>query len=170
MGVFDALDAALKGALDLTFEVLTVPESLAMLARCEKLRRQLPAVEHPLINQLGEHADEAELGGRLGAVLAERLRITRAEANRRIGEAADLGPRRAMTGEPLEPVLAASAAAQRAGAIGGGHVAVIRRFYHRCPRRSTLIPPGTPRPSWPRTARSFAPMSWPCWPIGSPIV
>ncbi|ODR03732.1 hypothetical protein AWC26_01160, partial [Mycobacterium shimoidei] len=55
------------------------------------------------------------------------------EANRRIGEAADLGPRRAMTGEPLEPVLAASAAAQRAGTIGGGHVAVIRRFYHRLP-------------------------------------
>ncbi|WP_157123615.1 DUF222 domain-containing protein, partial [Mycobacterium shimoidei] len=120
VAVFDALDAALKRALDLTFDALTVPESLAMLARCEKLRRQLPAVEHPLINQLGEHADEAELGGRLGAVLAERLRITRAEANRRIGEAADLGPRRAMTGEPLEPVLAASAAAQRAGTIGGG--------------------------------------------------
>ncbi|WP_113963300.1 HNH endonuclease signature motif containing protein [Mycobacterium shimoidei] len=133
VAVFDALDAALKRALDLTFDVLTVPESLAMLERCEKVRRQLPAVEHPLINQIGEQADESELGGKLSFALAERLRITRAEANRRIGEAADLGPRRAMTGEPLEPLLPATAEAQRAGTIGGGHVAVIRNFYHRLP-------------------------------------
>ena len=36
-----------------------------MLQRCEKMRRQLPAIEHPLINQVGEQADATELGGKL---------------------------------------------------------------------------------------------------------
>ena len=67
------------------------------------MRRWLPAVEHPVINQLSEQADPAELGGKLAAALANRLRITRAEASRRIHEAADLGERRALNGEPLEP-------------------------------------------------------------------
>lgn len=35
-------------------------EWLSMLQCCEKLRRQLPAVEHPLINQIGEQADATE--------------------------------------------------------------------------------------------------------------
>lgn len=131
--VFDGLAAYLKRALDLSFDTLTTRECLAMLERCETLRRQLPAVEHPLINQVAEQADETELGGKLRFGLAERLRITRPEASRRIGEAADLGPRRALTGEPLPPVLTATAEAQRAGTIGTGHVAVIRGFYHRLP-------------------------------------
>ncbi|EID09034.1 hypothetical protein MXEN_21387 [Mycobacterium xenopi RIVM700367] len=131
--VFDALEAELDRALGLSVDVLTTPECLAMLERCERLRRRLPAVEHPLINQVAARADETELGGKLPFALAERLRVTRAEASRRIGEAADLGPRRALTGEPLQPLLAATAAAQRAGRIGTGHVAVIRSFYHRLP-------------------------------------
>ena len=59
------------------------------------MRRWHPAVEHPLINQLAEQADPTELGGKLPAALANRLRISRAEASRRIHEAADLGERRA---------------------------------------------------------------------------
>ncbi|KAA8966037.1 HNH endonuclease signature motif containing protein [Mycobacterium sp.] len=131
--VFDALEADLRRALELSFDVLTTPERLAMLERCERVRRRLPAVEHPLINGIAEQADAAELGGKLPFALADRLRITRAEAARRIREAEDLGPRRTLTGEPLEPVLAATAEAQRAGRIGPGHVAVIRDFWHRLP-------------------------------------
>jgi hypothetical protein len=133
VAVFDGLDAYLKRALDLSFDALTTPERLALLGRCESVRRRLPTVEHPLINQLAEQASETELGGKLPFALAERLRITRAEASRRIGEAADLGSRRALTCEPLEPALPATAEAQRAGTIGPGHVTVIRNFYHRLP-------------------------------------
>ncbi len=86
-----------------------------------------------MINQVGEQADETELGGKLPSALANRLRITRAEASRRIGEAADLGERRALTGEVLPPRLEATAAAQREGRIGAAHVAVIRGFWHRLP-------------------------------------
>ena len=66
-------------------------------------------------------------------MLADRLRITRGEATRRIAEAADLGPRRALTGEPLQARLVATAAAQRRGQIGASHVAVIRRFLEELP-------------------------------------
>jgi hypothetical protein len=131
--VLDALEADYKRALGLTFDVLTTPERLRVLQRCEQMRRCQPAVEHPLINQLAEQADPTELGGTLAPALANRLRITRAEASRRIHEAADLGPRRALTGEPLPPVLPATAEAQRNGDIGAGHVAVIRSFWHRLP-------------------------------------
>jgi hypothetical protein len=131
--VLDALEAGYKHALDLTFDVLTTPERLRVLERWEQLRRWHPAVEHPLINQLSEQADPTELGGKLPAALANRLRISRAEASRRIHEAADLGERRALNGEPLPPALPATAEAQRNGELGAGHVAVIRSFFHRLP-------------------------------------
>ena len=73
------------------------------------------------------------MGGKLSWALADRLHITRGEAGRRIADAADLGPRRALTGEPLEPLLPATAAVQRDGAIGVEHVAVIRRLFHQLP-------------------------------------
>jgi Domain of unknown function (DUF222) len=131
--VLDALEADYKRALDLTFDALTTPERLSVLQRCEQLRRWQPAVEHALINQLAAQADATELGGKLAPALANRLRISRAEASRRIHEAADLGPRKAFNGEPLPPVLEATAAAQRNGVLGAGHVAVIRSFVHRLP-------------------------------------
>src|ERR1700684_964267 len=89
VGLFDALRAAFKRALDLRCDALTTPERLALLQSCEEIRPLLPAVEHPLINQLSEQADQAELGGKLAGALANRLLISRAEASRRIHEAAD---------------------------------------------------------------------------------
>ena len=131
--VLDALEAGYKRALDLTFDVLTTPERLRVLERWEQLRRWHPVVEYPLINQLATQGDATDLGGKLAPVLANRLRISRAEASRRVHDAADLGERRALNGEPLEPVLPATAAAQRNGDLGAGHVAVIRSFFHRLP-------------------------------------
>jgi hypothetical protein len=61
------------------------------------------------------------------------LRITKAEAGRRIDEAADLGERRALTGESLAPRLTATAATQREGIIVDGHVKVIRSFFAHVP-------------------------------------
>ncbi|CQD19158.1 REP13E12 repeat protein [Mycobacterium lentiflavum] len=130
---FDTLDAALDQVLGLDTEMLCTRERLVLLGRYEKIRRRLCAGEHPLINQLQQEATPAELGGKLSHAIAEWTLISRAEAGRRVREAADLGERRALTGEPLAPVLAATAAAQRAGQLGSGQVAVIRRFYHQLP-------------------------------------
>jgi len=130
---FDAVEAALDGVAALNCDALSTPEWLAWLQRCERLRRRLPALEHQPINHLARQATPEELGGKLSHAIAERTLISRAEASRRIREAADLGPRQAITGEPLPPVLAAAAAAQRDGTLGTGQVAVIRRFHHQLP-------------------------------------
>jgi hypothetical protein len=130
---FDALDSAVDKVASLNFDAVSTYERLVLLERCEKVRRRLPAIEHPLINALARQAAPEELGGKLSHKVAEWALISRPEAARRIREAADLGPRRGLTGEPLAPVLAGTAAGQRAGKLGAGQVAVIRRFYHQLP-------------------------------------
>jgi len=130
---FDALDAAVDGVAALDCDALTTREWLAWLERCERVRRRLPALEHAPINHLDRQATAEELGGKLSHAIAEWTLISRAEASRRVKEAADLGERRGLTGEPLSPVLAGTAAAQRAVKLGAGQVAVIRRFYHQLP-------------------------------------
>ena len=74
-----------------------------------------------LINQLAEQSDSTELGSKPPAALADRQRITRGEASRRVPEAAHLGGRPALTGQLLPPRLIVTAAAQRAGDSGSGH-------------------------------------------------
>jgi len=131
--VFDALDADLDRLCELSFDVLTTPERLRALERLERAARRLRAPEHALINQLDAQAGAEEFGGTLRSALADRLRITKADAGRRIDEAADLGERRALTGESLAPQLKATATAQREGLIGDGHVRVIRSFFAHLP-------------------------------------
>ena len=136
--VFDAFAGDLKRLCDLSFDVLTTPERLAALERLECAARRLRAPQHALINQLSAQASEEELGGKLRSALADRLRITKAEAGRRIDEAADLGERRALTGESLAPRLTATASAQCEGLIGDGHVRLIRTFFAHLPAEVDL--------------------------------
>ncbi|KHS04726.1 hypothetical protein RO48_02310, partial [Mycobacterium tuberculosis] len=141
--VFDALDADLDRLDEVSFEVLSTPERLRSLERLECLVRRLPAVGHALINQLDTQASEEELGGTLCCALANRLRITKPDAALRIADAADLGPRRALTGEPLAPQLTATATAQRQSLIGEAHVKVIRALFRPPARRGGCVhPPG----------------------------
>ena len=130
----DALAAAHDTVAALSFDTLTHPELLAALSRLETHRRCQPVVEHRLIARLAAEASPVELGGTsLSNVLATRLRISQGEARRRIDEADDLGPRSALTGEPLPPRLAHTAEAQRRGHIGAEHVRIIRTFFAELP-------------------------------------
>src|ERR1700739_138546 len=103
--VFNALDADLDRLCELSFDVFTTPERLRALERLERVARRLRTPEHALINQLDAQAGDEELGGTLRSALADRLRITKAEAGRRIDEAADLGERRGVTRGPVAPQL-----------------------------------------------------------------
>jgi hypothetical protein len=113
-------------------ELLNVSQAMEQLERVETMERILTALRHELINQLAG-ASVDELGGALRRVLADRLRIRRSEAGRRIEEAADLAPRLTLTGEPLPPKLEATAAGQREGSISGEHVKIIRGFLAQLP-------------------------------------
>jgi hypothetical protein len=136
--VLDVFDAALDRLCEFSFDVLTTPELLRTLERLERGARRQRTPQHALINQLDAQASEAELGGTLRSAMADRLRITKAEASRRIADAEDLGPRRALTGEPLPPLLSHTAAAQRDGLIGDGHVKEIRTFFAHLPAEVDL--------------------------------
>jgi Domain of unknown function (DUF222) len=126
-----AWDAVAEHA-DKPTELLSLLQRWEQLERVEALERILAALRHELINQLAGESVE-ELGGTLPRVLADRLRIRRGEAARRIEEAADLAPRLTLTGESLPPKLEATAAGQRAGSIGGEHVKIIRGFFAQLP-------------------------------------
>lgn len=130
---YAALDEVVSRISGHCYDGLTTPERLTYLELLECQTRRLPVAGHALLNQVDRQATPAELGGTLVHVLADRLRITRAEANRRIGEARDLGARQSLTGQPLPPRYAATAAAQQAGQIGAAHVAVIRGFFDDLP-------------------------------------
>ena len=129
----DALSAAVSRVVGHSYDVLTTPERLSLLGHLERDIRRLRVPGHELINGLAEQAGPEELGGPLPHALADRLRITRGEASRRVADAADLGPRRALGGEVLPPLLTATALAQRDGAIDPAHVRVIRRFFNQLP-------------------------------------
>jgi hypothetical protein len=74
---FDALEADLDRALGLSFDALTTRERLVVLARCEVFRRRLPALEHPLINQISGQADAMELGANGRRAVYRLYRVTR---------------------------------------------------------------------------------------------
>ena len=132
IGICRAIDAALNKLDALDKDGLSNPERLELLERREVWRRRLPAGEHELLAELA-YAPAEEIGGRPVHVLADRLRIYRRDAKRRVEEAFELGRRRALSGEPLAPRLEATAAGQRAGMIGAEQVGIIREFFAALP-------------------------------------
>ena len=134
MAAVDRFDAAQAELAAVSFEALSAPQALAVKDRLETVARRQGAVDHRLTAQLVAQSSPTELGGTSWPdVLSNRLRISRGQARRRVDDAADLGPRIAVTGEPLAPVLPNVAAAQAAGAVGPEHVRIIRRFFTDLP-------------------------------------
>jgi hypothetical protein len=129
-----AIRAAYDQLAELPVDNLTHPELLDALGELETLARQLPAQSHRMLARLQREASPVELGAKSWReVLSGRLRISGKEARRRLEEARELGPRTAVSGQAQEPLLAKTAAAQAAGAIGAEHVAVIRGFFTKLP-------------------------------------
>jgi hypothetical protein len=136
--VVQEMIAALRAAHDALaacdLDLLTRAELLAVGDELETLTCQLPAQSHRLLARLQTEATPKEMGAKSWKdVLTTRWRISTTEAHRRLTEAALLGPRRALTGQPLPPVLAATAAAQARGLINGEHVEVIRKAINKLP-------------------------------------
>jgi hypothetical protein len=133
-GVLDALDAAVDALVSLDVGALSHEQLLNVLERTEIAARRLPVAGHRAINRLAAEANPVTLGATsVTNLLAERLRISRKDARRRIDCAKDLGPRTTLIGEPHEPKLARTAGAQTRGDIGAEHIAVIRGFFAHLP-------------------------------------
>ncbi|MCW2732853.1 MAG: hypothetical protein JWR13_3669, partial [Mycobacterium sp.] len=116
--------AAYDQLADLPVDDLTPPELLSALGELETLARQLPTQSHRMLARLQHEASPVELGAKSWRdVLSGRLRISGKDATRRLDDARELGPRTALSGQVQQPLLAKTAAAQAAGAIGAEHVA-----------------------------------------------
>jgi len=129
-----ALRSAHESLAACDLDMLTHRELLDVLDELETLTCQLPTQWHRALARLQAETTPKELGAKNWKdVLRIRWRISATEANRRLTEAEVLGPRRALTGQPLAPLLAATAAAQAAGRITGEHVEKIRDAMGRIP-------------------------------------
>ena len=134
MAVLDRLDAARDELAAMSIDALTHKDVLEVLGRMETHTWALPGITHPLLARLDAEASPVELGATsIAAVISERLRISRDDAHRRFKDARHLGPRRALSGEPLAPKLTHTAAAQAKGLIGPEHVRIIRTFFDDLP-------------------------------------
>ncbi|MGE2727862.1 HNH endonuclease signature motif containing protein [Mycolicibacterium vaccae] len=115
-------------------EELSHRELIGLLTELTTLVRRVPALEHQILARLTDETEPHRLGETTWKkVLTTALRVTPADAGRRLKRAATLGPRRAMTGEPLPPLWEATAAAQAAGLLDEEHLAVIAQFHNRLP-------------------------------------
>lgn len=113
---------------------LTSAQLLALGDELDTLACQLPTQSHRILARLQTETHPKAMGAKSwNEVLRIRWRISTAEASRRLAEAAVLGPRQTLIGQPLAPVLAATAAAQGAGLINAEHVDKIRDAMGRLP-------------------------------------
>ncbi len=125
----DAADAALRG---LNFDELSPAVRLRVLERMEASRRRQITVSHDLIAGLSKE-EPAAVGGPIHKVIANCLRISYAEARRRLRDAEQLSPRVTLTGQELPPELPATARAWREGELDAQHLRVIQAFFHDLP-------------------------------------
>ena len=110
------------------------PELLDCYRELERLARRLAAVEHALLAEVEDRALPFTHGARsTTGFLRELLRLHPAEAAARIKAAHACGPRRAVTGEPLDPAYPRVAAAQAAGDISARHAQTIVRTSETLP-------------------------------------
>lgn len=115
-------------------EDLSHRELIGLLSELTTVLRSAPAVEHAVLARLLDETEPHHLGeASWKKVLTTALRISSAEAGRRLQRAKNLGPRRAMTGEPLAPVWESTAAAQAQGHLGEEHVEIIAKFHKKLP-------------------------------------
>ena len=134
MAALDAWETAWDKLASLPVHALNAGQVMQVLDRLERQRRRQPAVEQSLIVHAQSQAGAKDLGAKSWReVLRQRLGISGTDAGRRLAEADQLGPRRAVTGEPLPPALPGTAAAQARGEIGTDHVTVIREFIDHLP-------------------------------------
>jgi hypothetical protein len=121
----DAVEALGKAA----WEGLGVRDCLEGLEKLETALRRQRALSHRVIHGL----DDAALGAPVAATVSDVLRISRAEARRRIRDGGQLEPRVTLTGQQVPPELAHTAAAWRKGILDPDHLRTIQGFLHGLP-------------------------------------
>ena len=113
LGALEALDAAVDAVRAADLDALNPTERFCVLDRMETALRRQVAAGHAIIHRL----EQFEGCPPVHIALSDALRISRAEARRRIRDAAQLAPRSTLIGEPLPAELPATAAAWHRGVL-----------------------------------------------------
>ena len=129
---FDALrvgfEHLLKLVEDRALEEFDNTELVGFFLEFERFRNRLPLVDHQMIGAAGRRDLPGELcQSSLVQMLTGTLRISPAEAARRVRAAESLGERMSMLGEPLAPERPHLAAAQRDGDVSPEQVDMVAR-------------------------------------------
>ncbi|PND56353.1 maturase [Mycobacterium sp. ENV421] len=130
----EALDDAVAALAGVDLDVLDPPQRFVVLERLESARRRQVAVAHAVVTRL----EQFEGCPPVPITLADVLRISPREARRRIRDAEQVAPRRALTGEPLAAVLPETSKAWHCGELDGEHLRVIQKFFRELPEH---VPP-----------------------------
>jgi hypothetical protein len=129
---FSAVDAALEALGALDWDGMPVRERLTALDRLETVRRRVAARSLELVGSV-QRSGDPDLGGATAKVIADVIRITPAEARRRLRDAAQLQRRTTLSGESLAPSLSATATAWDAGLLDIEHLRAIQKFVRDLP-------------------------------------
>ena len=125
-----ALDRAIDAVSTLDWDALPTRERLEALERLETARRKHAACSLSIVGSL---EGCSTFGRTLPRVIADVVRITPAQARRRLRDAAQLRPRTSLSGAPLPPALPATATAWSAGLLDDEHLRAIQRFARDLP-------------------------------------
>ena len=128
----DTFNTGVAAIGELDFDNLDAPVRLHVLEQLETARRLQVALSHDVMAGLAKE-DSADVGGPVHQVIADWLRISCAEARRRIRDVEQLSPRLTLTGQKLPPELPATARAWRDGVLDGQHLRVIQTFFRDLP-------------------------------------
>ncbi|GBE68313.1 hypothetical protein MFM001_47750 [Mycobacterium sp. MFM001] len=128
----DALDAAVAHIRELNLDSYEPAERLRALERLETAARRQAVAGHDIIVGLTKEVP-ADIGGAVHKVVADWLRISCAEARRRVHDATQLAPRTTLTGQPQPPELPATALMWRDGQLDSQHLRVIQGFMRDLP-------------------------------------
>ncbi len=131
-----ALDHLVKVVEDGGLDHYDDGQLVAFMQSFERFRNQLPLIDHRVIAD-GERRQLATALTQptMARVLTWALRLSSAEANRRVRAAAAVGSRISVLGEPLEAIRPELAAAQRAGDVSTEQVHIVQRALDSVDRR-----------------------------------
>ncbi|WP_328360585.1 HNH endonuclease [Mycobacterium sp. NBC_00419] len=129
MAVLDDLDTLVAELAAADLDAVEAVQRYHVLDRLETARRRQIAITHDHVARL-EHIPGCPPPP---ISLADMLRISRTEARRRLRDAEQLEARTTLTGQPLPPLLPATATAWHDGLLDAEHLRVIQKFFRDLP-------------------------------------
>jgi hypothetical protein len=109
---------------------------VSFMQALERIRNRMPLADHRIIADAERrNLPQALTQGTMVRTLISTLRLSPGEASRRVRAAAAVGERTSMLGQPLSPVRAHLADAQRAGDVSPEQVAIIERALSKVDHR-----------------------------------